>query len=625
MLARRLLLVGEGNFSFAAALSEVQGPGTSLIATCPQESTALAEDSVFQENLRRLRERGAEVRFGVDCTQLADTFAADGWKFDRIYFNFPHCGRKAGVAKNRELLARFFQSCADVLAERGEVHVALCRGQGGTPADCPRREWHNSWQVVAMAAGGGLILSSVHPFSFDAMPGYKCTGYRSQNKSFHVEGALNHVFTRSLPFEESHSMICRVRLDDHWLSFCVPEALVGKINRDFLETNSSHPVRTINEKLIAELSKTFSLQRLKCPALLLPEKGCDSHIAWSSDSPSVPFWIVPQKEKITHSELFAGEIAYDMEDFLVSFSRLHLQKDPERNGEQETQKRIQSPTKFLLRPSLLIYAQDVIQGPYFLPGSLHILSGPVFRKCLISPFMLPAFHETLFIHGFNKKMSDSCLQLFLEHLKGSLCALLTQRLPDGPELSSSLTFKPQKNKKDYMVCVKPPSFGPDEIMGVVIGSIITSATSQLYKDLDFVFASVNLDLLVMLVWGIPDWRILWTFDERFLDHFVPGKVEPFKTFSLYPPSYVHDVSFWLDEERGFDETEFHTVARAVSQDMITSIQLLNHFQHPQTGRVSLCYRLTYQACDRALSHQQAILIQNRLRIEIQKSLRVTVR
>ncbi|XP_072467232.1 ferredoxin-fold anticodon-binding domain-containing protein 1 [Notamacropus eugenii] len=625
MVARRLLLVGEGNFSFAAALSEVQGPGTRLLATCPQEPTALAGDPAFRENLRRLRERGAEVRFGVDCTKLADVFGADGWKFDRIYFNFPHCGRKAGVAKNRELLARFFQSCVDVLADRGEVHVALCRGQGGTPADCPRREWHNSWQVVAMAAGGGLILSSIHPFSSDAVPGYKCTGYRSQNKSFHIEGALNHVFTRSLPFEESHSMICRVRLDDHWVSFSVPEALVGKINRGFLETNSSHPVKTINEKLIAELGKTFSLQRIKCPPPLLPEKGCDSHVAWSSDSPSVPFWIVPQKEKIPHSELLADEITCDMEDFLVSFSRLHLQKEPEWNREQETQKRIQTPTKFLLRPSLLVSAQDVIQGPSFLPGSLYILSGPVFRKCLISPFMLPAFHETLFIHGFNKKMNDSCLQLFLEHLKCSLRALLTQRLPDGPELSSSLTFKPQKNEKDYMICVKPHNFGPDKTVGLVIGSIVTSATNQLYRDLDFVFVSVNLDLLVMLVWGIPDWRILWTFDERFLDHFVPEKVEPFKTFSLYPPSYVHDVSFWLNEDRRFDEVEFHTVARAVSQDMITSIQLLNHFQHPQTGQVSLCYRLTYQACDRALSHQQTILIQNRLRNEIQQSLHVTVR
>ena len=69
-------------------------------------------------------------------------------------------------------------SCADVLAKEGEVHVALCRGQGGTRADKPQREWHNSWQVVAMAALGGFILSDVYPFSCEAVPGYKCTGYR---------------------------------------------------------------------------------------------------------------------------------------------------------------------------------------------------------------------------------------------------------------------------------------------------------------------------------------------------------------------------------------------------------------------------------------------------------------
>nr|XP_058145098.1 alpha-1,2-mannosyltransferase ALG9 isoform X2 [Dasypus novemcinctus] len=187
MAPRRLLLVGEGNFSFAAALSETLDEDADLTATCLQHPGDLDGDPVAQENLKRLRERGRELRFDVDCTQLAGAFEPRDRKFDRIYFNFPHCGRKAGVAKNRELLAEFFQSCADVLAEEGEVHVALCKGQGGTPADKPRREWHNSWQVVAMAAWGGLILSDVHPFNCETVPGYKCTGYNlSGNKAGQV-------------------------------------------------------------------------------------------------------------------------------------------------------------------------------------------------------------------------------------------------------------------------------------------------------------------------------------------------------------------------------------------------------------------------------------------------------
>lgn len=52
---------------------------------------------------------GTKIRFGVDCTQLADAFELHDREFDQICFNFPHCGRKAGVARNRELLAKFFQ------------------------------------------------------------------------------------------------------------------------------------------------------------------------------------------------------------------------------------------------------------------------------------------------------------------------------------------------------------------------------------------------------------------------------------------------------------------------------------------------------------------------------------
>lgn len=76
------------------------------------------------------------------------------------------------------LTALCASSCVQVLAEDGEVHVALCNGQGGTPADHPKREWHNSWQVAAMAAEAHLILSDVRPFECEKYQSYKCTGYR---------------------------------------------------------------------------------------------------------------------------------------------------------------------------------------------------------------------------------------------------------------------------------------------------------------------------------------------------------------------------------------------------------------------------------------------------------------
>ncbi|XP_047608146.1 ferredoxin-fold anticodon-binding domain-containing protein 1 [Phacochoerus africanus] len=625
MAPRRLLLVGEGNFSFAVALNQTLDPRTSLTATCLQRPADLAQDPVAQENLQRLRERGAEIRFGVDCTQLVDAFELQDREFDRIYFNFPHCGRKAGVAKNRELLAKFFQSCADVLAEEGEVHVALCKGQGGTPADKPMREWHNSWQVVAMAALGGFILSDVHPFSCEAVPGYKCTGYRSQDKSFHVEGALNHIFTRSLAFEDLQPRISRIKLGDQWFSFLEPEVLAGKLNRGFLEAPSCHPVKTINEKLISELGKAFPLKRLTCPSHLLPQGGTSVLTVGNCDVLlSSAFWISLCEDN-SYSESLTGGTTQDTEDFIVSFSELSLPRCPGRDSKSAAHEGMYDQAKICLRPSLLVHVQTVIQAPDFLPGSLHILSGPVFQKCLISPFTMPAFHETLFILGFDKNLKDGCLQSLLDHLNGILNSLLNQTLLEGSELSSSVEFVFEPNGKDYMVNVKSHNFGSDCIKDLIIGSVTTSATSIIHKDLCFVCVSVNLDLLAMLVWGISDWRMLWTFDNRFLKNFSPGKTAPFKSYSLYPPYYVHDISFWLDEKKSFDEVEFHTVARAVSQDTVISIRFLSRFQHPKTEQVSLCYRLTYQTCDKALTQQQVASMQSQLRKAIQQQLYVTPR
>lgn len=61
MAPRRLLLVGEGNFSFAAALSETLNASTRVTATCLQSPAELARDPVARENLQRLRERGSEA------------------------------------------------------------------------------------------------------------------------------------------------------------------------------------------------------------------------------------------------------------------------------------------------------------------------------------------------------------------------------------------------------------------------------------------------------------------------------------------------------------------------------------------------------------------------------------
>ncbi|XP_030393930.1 ferredoxin-fold anticodon-binding domain-containing protein 1 isoform X1 [Gopherus evgoodei] len=622
---RRLLLVGEGNFSFSASLCDASNGETCIIATCYESEERVSRQALAKTNIQHLRGKGVEVGFCVDCTKLKDYFLPAKRNFDCIYFNFPHYGRKAGVTKNRELLMKFFCSCADVLTEKGEVHVALCKGQGGTPADQPMREWHNSWQVVALAAGAGFILSDVHPFNLEDVHGYKCTGYRSQDKSFSVEGALNHIFTRGLPFPHPRPVICQTELEGKRLSFQVPEIFVDKINRRFLDTNSDHPVRTINEKLIAQLSQTFPLQRVD-HSLSLLHQGCLSAVPQSN-----AFWIIPNTEENPNSDPIGKGTA---RGFL--FPGVNFCRDIDQDDRMKAQEGDQLSEHYR-RSSLLVHVQDVIRRLNFLPGTLHVLSGPVFRKCLISPRTLPVFHETLFMCAVDKGTEGRCIQMLMDNIKYTLSSLLPSlscftlnstveepKSSETVELNDSVRPDPQLDKTQYFICVKTDTSDSKASVSC-IGAISAAPCGPINRELGIVCASVNLDLVAMQICGISDWRMLWTVDERFLNQFIGGELGPFKSFSLYPPSYVHDVSFWVPECEQFDEVAFHTIARCVSQETVVSIQLLDSFQHPQTGQISLCYRLTFQSCDKALTRQQVAEMQLQFRKEIQQCLHITLR
>ncbi|NXC56609.1 FDXA1 protein, partial [Aleadryas rufinucha] len=560
---------------------------------------------------------GAEVVFSVDCTKLKEYFLPGEREFDRIYFNFPHCGRKAGVVKNRQLLACFFHSCAEVLAEQGEVHVALCNGQGGTPADQPRREWHNSWQIVAVAAGAGFILSDVQPFKAETIPGYKCTGYRSQDKSFCVEGALNHIFTRSTPPPCPTPVSCKTQLGSQKVYFQVPQVLVDKINRGFLDVNSSHPVRTIKEKLSAGLSQAFPLQNISSCLPLLhqghPHGVCHSSIFWIALSPGE----APSTEGTPQGLANA-----------VWFSRF---------GQEDTDRNVQEgcpiPKQFYLRPSLVPHAQAIIQTGAFSPGTLHVLSGPVFRQCRITPHSMPVFHELLVVLAVSRGTENSCIQMLVDNIKTTVSSLhqgvpgvkpsisLQEAASFGTELNDFAAFECQLGEIQHFLCV---GTDPDP-SGCCVGVIRTDPDELKSSELVVVSASLNLDLLAMLLCGISDWRMLWTSDRRFLQQFPEGELRLFKSFSLYPPSYVHDVSFWVPDGEEFDEVAFHTLARRVSGEMVVSIQLRDSFQQPGTGRRSLCYRVTFQSCDRALGCQEAAEMQLRFREDMQQHLGVTLR
>ena len=96
----KILLIGEGDFSFAHALAV--DPPAQLQHLPPQNITATAYDSEeecltkyadAQEKINALRVKGVRIIFGVDATKLEKVSQLKGKQWDKVVWNFPHAGR----------------------------------------------------------------------------------------------------------------------------------------------------------------------------------------------------------------------------------------------------------------------------------------------------------------------------------------------------------------------------------------------------------------------------------------------------------------------------------------------------------------------------------------------------
>jgi 25S rRNA (uracil2634-N3)-methyltransferase len=169
----RILLVGEGNFSFARALCRNLGEGecSGLYATAfDNEATLKRKYPDVVEFRREVEEKfHATTLVGVDATRLHKVKEFRG-AFRKIVFNFPHLGDgesdvEKSVANHRKLLADFFVSASKCLAEEkgAAIHVALKTGE-------PYKSWKIA-QTVRMACPEIDLVTAV-PFVASAFEGY---------------------------------------------------------------------------------------------------------------------------------------------------------------------------------------------------------------------------------------------------------------------------------------------------------------------------------------------------------------------------------------------------------------------------------------------------------------------
>ncbi|KAI8340642.1 hypothetical protein BC941DRAFT_500231 [Chlamydoabsidia padenii] len=202
----RVLLIGEGNFSFAVALVNQYylGGAERLTATCFDSEQVLYDKygDEAKENVELVRTMGGTVLFEVDGTKLDKLKTINKQTYSKIIFNFPHAGKgikdeQRNIESNQALLTDFFKAATPLLSiantgnnnnkkkkdtatldtknndhlhdERddkkvdGEIYVTL---KTGKPYD--------EWKVKFVAKWTGLLaLKTNIPFRPSDYPGYR--------------------------------------------------------------------------------------------------------------------------------------------------------------------------------------------------------------------------------------------------------------------------------------------------------------------------------------------------------------------------------------------------------------------------------------------------------------------
>jgi phenylalanyl-tRNA synthetase alpha chain len=133
---------------------------------------------------------------------------------------------------------------------------------------------------------------------------------------------------------------------------------------------------------------------------------------------------------------------------------------------------------------------------------------------------------------------------------------------------------------------------------------------------------LGIERLAMVLFEIPDIRLFWSEDRRFLEQFRDGHITKFKSYSKYPPC-LKDISFWVPP--AFHENDFFSVVREAGGDLVERVELIDKFTHPKTKRESQCYRINFRSMDRNLTNAEIDAMQATIRDVVQSKLKVELR
>lgn len=215
-----------------------------------------------------------------------------------------------------------------------------------------------------------------------------------------------------------------------------------------------------------------------------------------------------------------------------------------------------------------------------------IVVGDVYRRDEVNRTHFPVFHQ---LEGVMQCGNDDPSTL----LRNMLTGLVQSLFPSHAYKINDDYFPFVTNGVEVEVEV-----GTDllEILGggTVHTQVLEYAGLQTNEKL--IAWGLGLERLAMILFHIPDIRLFWTQDQKFLSQFSSNRISTFVPYSVVEP-VDRDISFFVnqvsDSGTWTNLNEFYEVVRDSAGDMIESVVLYDKFFHPKTQKLSHTFRIRY--------------------------------
>lgn len=332
-----------------------------------------------------------------------------------------------------------------------------------------------------------------------------------------------------------------------------------------------------------------------------------------------PICIVKEEVFKYFSDLAKIEIDNPYVPVEYNFDRLRVPKDHPSRRPTDTFYKSENE---VLRTHMTCYLYPMGKSESGRSQLKYITCGDVYRKDAIDATHYPVFHQIdafcIVPDGVDvKKDLRNRLSGLVKHLFGKNCKY--QFLEDAEHedvyfpftvdsLEVSVEFEMDGQKKQLEVLGA----------GTVHPDIMSDLGLPNHKAWAF---GLGIERLAMVMFDIPDIRLFWSQDKRFLEQFKAGEITKFKPYSKYEACYK-DISFYTSPQ--FSYNDLCAIARDEDkQSLIESITLIDEFH--TKGRVSQCYRISYRSMDTTLKNSEIDKVQKAIRKRITEELHVEVR